>query len=322
LVGYVEQGDPRRRGALPNMKRAYPLALFAILGLNGCGSYVPAYDLFLSDTPEKPGDPSPQGQVENDTVAHIRCEIGNALVDILDAPNLGPRVKWLKDWGTTVTIKLTVDEMSNLTPGVSSNTPFENEIIHFSKGGNITAPQSFAIGLGASGSAHATRLETITYTYANEGLYEEVRKNRAIGNYGTTRPCDDIRNGLVVQGDLKIEEFLYDKATVSANREASNANPNKPPFSTLSNDLTFVSSFGGSVDPVWKLARFTGNTSPTLFNATRGRTNELLLTMAPINKEQTKKQDVVVLIDIGIAVHNASLIGSATGTANQAQIRE
>ena len=125
-----------------------------------------------------------------------------------------------------------------------------------------------------------------------------------------------------MQGDLKIEEFLYDKATVSANGEASNANPNKPPFSTLSNDLTFVSSFGGSVDPVWKLARFTGNTSPTLFNATRGRTNELLLTMAPINKEQTKKQDVVVLIDIGIAVHNAALIGSATGTANQAQIRE
>jgi hypothetical protein len=296
--------------------------LNALLGLSGCGLYVPAYDLFTPDTPDQPGEPSPQGKVESDTVAHIRCEIGNALVDILNAPNLGPKVKWLKDWGTTATVKLTVDEMSNLTPGASYFTPFENSIHVFPKGGNVITPTNFTLGFGASGSAHATRLETITYTYSNSDLYKEVLKDRGEGNYHTTRPCDDIRNGLVVQGDLKIEEFLYDKATVAANGEASNADPAKPPYSTLSNDLTFVTSFGGSVDPVWKLARFTSNTSPTLLNATRGRTNELLLTLAPINKQESQKQKVVVLIDIGIAVHNAALIGSATGTANQAQVRE
>jgi hypothetical protein len=280
----------------------------------GCGLGVPEYDLLSTDMPAGSGQPSPQGKIESDMVTHIRCEIGNALANILDDPVLGPRVKWLRTWGATATVKLTVDELETLTPGASFTKPFENTVTTFSKGGNVTFPQNFALGLGLSGTAHSTRLETITFTYSDNDLVREVEIDRK--KYGNTNTCDGIRDGLVVEGDLKIGEFLYDKATIAAQGEATNGDPNKPPFSTLSDDLTFVTAFGGSVNPTWKLVKVTANTSPTLFNATRTHTNELLLTLGAINNKASTPTEVV-LSNITIMVHNAALIGSATGSANQ-----
>lgn len=300
------------------------LARFLVLALPyalaGCGLATPDYDLLSPDTPSGPGQPSPQGKIESDTVAHIRCEIGNALANVLDDPKLGPMVSWLRNWGATATIKLTVDELETLTPGASFTTPLENHTTVFAKGGNVVSSQNFALGVGLSGTAHSTRLETITFAYSNKYLLQEVEKDRKV--YGDVNSCNNIRNELVVSGDLKISEFLYDKAVIAAQGEASNAGPSKAPFSTLSDDLTFVTAFGGSADPTWKLVRVTANTSPTLFNATRTHTNELLLTFGPLKdpSKATSAPTEVVLSDITIMVHNAALVGSATGSANQANV--
>jgi hypothetical protein len=289
-------------------------ALVASFGLGGCGLKVPEKDLFSANVPAGPGQASPQGKLESDTIAHIRCEIGNG---ILNALSLGPYVQWLDTWGSTVTVKLTVDELEMLTPGVSFSTPFENMLTVFPKNGNIISPQSFTFGFGLSGSAHSTRLETITFTYSNKDLVAEALIDKK--TYGDSNPCGGYRDNLVVEGDLEIGQFIYDKATIAEAREASNGDPRKSPFGTLSDDLKFVTAYGGSVDPVWHLARFTGNTSPTLFNATRTHTNEMILTIGPI-AEPAKGNSEAVLSLQAQNVHNAALIGSATASANQSQL--
>jgi hypothetical protein len=317
MLSMVESASYLGAQIMLDIKVVRPFGLLLSVMLSGCGLAVPEYDLLSTDQPAKPGGPSPQGEFESDTVAHIRCEIGNALKNILDAPDLGRRVQWLRNWGVTATVKLTVDELSTLTPGASITTPFPTGVTRFASG-NVTTPQSFALGLGLSGSAHSTRLETITFAYSNNYLIKEAEIDER--TYNSANPCDGIRDGLVVEGDLKIAEFLYDKATIAAQGEATNGDPSKSPFSTLSNDLTFLTSFGGSVDPTWHLIRVTANSSPTLFSATRTNTNELILTFGPINKKATTSPTEVVLSDITIMVHNAALIGSATGSANQSQI--
>jgi hypothetical protein len=274
---------------MPNMKRMLPFALILPAFLGGCGLFVPEKDLFSNDNVPA-GKPSPQGLFENMVVGHIRCELRNGVIKAL----IFPEVQWLRTWGATVTLKLTWDELSGLNPGVSLLTPFKNS-------------QSFTLGLGTSGTAHATRIETIAFTYSFEELLAE----------GAT-PCDRLQNGVMIQSDLKISQFIYDKAVIAATGEATSKNPTKPPYSTLQEDITFVASYGGSITPTWKFTRITVNPNSTLFNATRSQTDDVLITLGPVAMPATDKSQAQLSQQTQI-LHNAALIGSATASSIQSQ---
>jgi hypothetical protein len=285
-------------------KSALPIVLALSTSLAGCGFYVPEKEIFVNDNVER-GDLSPEGRFENMIVAHVKCEIRKGLWKAMYFPNVKA---WLEPWGTTVTLKITVDESSALTPSATFLSPLPNA-------------QKFTLGLGGSGTAHATRVETIAYTYSNLELENEAKKElRAKG----VLSCDHLQSGVMIESDLKIEQFIYDKAVIAAVGEDISTNLTTAPFSTFSNDITFVASFGGSVTPTWTLTTVTVNPSGPLFGATRTRTHEAIITLGPLATPPAKgkpKDRAVLLAPYAQTVHDAAIYGSATATAIQSQAR-
>ncbi len=96
---------------MPHVKRVLPIALILSATLGGCGLYVPEKDLLIDDN-IVPKYPSPQGELEQTIVAHIKCEIRKGVYLAMSLPNVD---KWLGTWGATVSLKVVVDEQSGLT---------------------------------------------------------------------------------------------------------------------------------------------------------------------------------------------------------------
>ncbi len=295
---------------MPNSKRVPLFALISLIILSGCGLRVPEKDLFSDDNPAA-GTPSSQGMYEETIVANIRCEIRNGVWKALQLPN----VQWLATWGATVTLKITTDEQSALNPGVSLTTPLENSLKVYPVGGNVNSGQSFALGLGLSGSAHATRVETIQFTYSNAELLAEVKERLKAQQ---SLSCDKLQNGVTIQSDLKIGQFIYDKTVIAATGEATSNKATAPPYSTFQEELTFVASFGGNGTPTWKFARASYSSTSPLVSATRSSTNDVIISMGKVVAQATKSSPAQLSSETQ-AVHNSALTGSAVGTSINSQ---
>jgi hypothetical protein len=211
-----------------------------------------------------------QGRYEDILVNHIVCEIGKGLDDV--DKNL--HLPWIKQWGTTVTQTITVEDQTGLSPGISAVTPLQNALLVFpaANGGNVTLPQSFSASVGGTASANGLRTETIQYTFRNRDILNLHQPDCIAGK------------GVMMDGDLKIREFIYDKAFTANGRviQISNSNPLAIPYNTFTEEITFVGSYGGSATPAWHLARLTANTGSNLLVGQRTNTNDLIVTLGPV----------------------------------------
>lgn len=226
-------------------------------------------DWLWAFTPEKgltndnvaPGNPSPEGMFEQNVVAHMRCEIRNGVAKALLLPN----VQWLASYGATVTLKLTAEDQSSISPNASFLTPLANAA-------------TFTLGIGASGSANATRVETIQFNYSNRELLQEARKDLLAG----ITSCEGFQRGVMIESDLKIGQLIYDKAVVAgAAGEATSKSITTAPFSQFQFELTFTATFSGNLTSTWKFTRTTVNGSGNLLSATRTNTQYVLITLGP-----------------------------------------
>jgi hypothetical protein len=253
-----------------------PFVLILTAGLAGCGLYTPDKDPFTGDAPNASGT-TRQGNYESLIVNHITCEIAQGLHD---AESL--KLPWLKTWGTTVTQTITQEDQSGLAPGISAITPLHNVIFPFATGGNVLSPQSFSLNFGGTASANALRTEAIQYTFRNSDILYYTDAN--------PDGCASLQSGVMIDGDLKIREFIYDKAVIARLGNASlrvdvppDLPPWKlPPFNTFTEEITFIAAYGGSFTPTWHLARITANASSNLAIAQRTNTNDLVITLGPI----------------------------------------
>ena len=249
------------------------------VALSGCGLFAPEKNLFSNDYDHAPGQASPQGKYEYNIVRHIQCEIRVGVWRASQLPNSG----WLKQYGGLATLKLIVEDQGSLSPNASFLTPFG-------------LAGAFTLGIGASGSANATRTETMAFTYSDGELYRDAVKDAKIG----PENCDKLQQGVQIDSDLKITQFIYDKV-VAAGADG----PQIKNFSQLQFEINFVASLSGNLTPTWKFTRTTVNGSGSLLSATRTNTNDLIVTLGPLNAD-TK------------ALHNAAVTGSAVGGAQQA----
>jgi hypothetical protein len=129
----------------------------------------------------------------------------------------------------------------------------------------------------------------------------------------------------MIDSDLKIWEFIYDKAVIASSINASafvpvtkvenvvdkngkpvldkngkpktkavvlgyTRHPSWPLYNTFTENITFTATFGGNVTPTWKLARVSANSSGTFLSATRTNTNQLTITMGPIQYQASATQ--------------------------------
>jgi hypothetical protein len=307
-----------------NGKRA---AWFGLLILGGCGLYVPDKSPFSDDTPDQRGHSS-QGDYENKIVIHVSCEVANGLLEAANSLN----VPWLEKWGTTVTLTITAQEQGGVNPGVSIIRPLENSVRAFPVGGNVLSAQSFSLGIGASGSANATRTETVQFTYVNRDLMAYARKYPG---------CNGYQDGVMINGDLKIKQFIYDKSLIAGLGNANavyyvydkngkvvldkDGNPKLakdangwPLYNTFTEEIIFVASLGGNITPTWKFATSTYNSSSNFITAQRTYTNDLIMTIGPLAAWPTPSQPAKLNQEASNQ-HNNRVVGNSVATANQAQ---
>jgi hypothetical protein len=247
-------------------------------GLGGCGVFIPEKHPLSADTID-PGGNSNYGNIENAIITHVRCEIAKGIWEVRNSPLTN--VEWLfkSTWGTSVTLTLTFEDQSGLTPGASLFTPFPNAINTFSTGGPVTVARSFTLGVGASGTANATRTETIQFTYSNADLLYWAKARFARNPHA----CEITNQGVMITSDLEIDQFIYDKATIaSLANDIGRVDTRSPPFNTFQEQITFVGSYGGNLTPTWKLARVTANPNAPLLSATRTDTDSLTITIGQI----------------------------------------
>jgi len=281
--------------------------------LISCGTYTPDKDPFSSnavvqDGPDKGA--SRQGLYENDIVVHVLCEIGEGL-RLAQGLNIS---RLTEKWGTTVTQSITVEDQTGLAPGITATTPLANRVFTFPTGGNVTSPQSFAWSIGGTASANSLRTEMIQYTFRNK----DILKNT---NSGCLR--DNIK-GVMIDGDLKIREFIYDKAQIwlAGNASLIGSGPDANqlnPFNTFTEEITFVAAYGGSFTPTWKLARISSGASSNLIVGQRTNTNDLIITLGPVKTKDSQGKPIdylkgnipVQLEDYAVNQHQARVQAAA-----------
>ena len=308
------------------------LITIVLAALGGCGLSVPEKNPLVPDTIDD-NKLSSGGRYEDLIVQHVFCEAAVGLKKAYEQvkaedPEL-TKLPWLKDWGTAITLAITAEDQSGLNPGLSLTTPFENKVFTFPKGGNVTSPQSFSLGIGASATASATRAETIQFTYTNAGLLYAAHGFLS-ENPSYDDACKFTQTGVMIDSDLKIWEFIYDKAVIAADSNAAayvqitkkveqkdacgkivttpacngatkptyvdtpipgafTKHPSWPLYNTFTENITFTATFGGNVTPTWKLARVSAVSSGSLLSATRTNTNQLTITMGPIQAQPSAK---------------------------------
>jgi hypothetical protein len=289
--------------------------------LISCGTYTPDKDPFSSnavvqDGPDKGA--SRQGLYENDIVVHVLCEIGEGL-RLAQGLHIS---RLTEEWGTTVTQSITVGDQTGLAPGITAVTPLANRVFTFPTGGNVTSPQSFSWSLGGTASANSLRTEMIQYTFRNK----DILKNT---NPGCLR---DNTKGVMIDGDLKIREFIYDKAQIwrAGNASLVGTGPSASqlnPFNTFTEEITFVAAYGGSFTPTWKLARISSGASSNLIVGQRINTNDLIITLGPVKTKNSQGKPIdytkgnvpVQLEDYAINQHQARVQAAAIAVSISGQ---
>jgi hypothetical protein len=155
-------------GAMRQSRIAAAVTAIALVGaLGGCGAFVPEFG--------EPYDTAVPDALIDAIVSHVHCEVKSQIeFFILDDVSLaksaglpgGPaprrHLQWLDDWGAQLSLTLTVEEKSALSPGVTLNKVLPNAVTVFPSG-NITTPQSESVALGASISAGATRKAVVAW---------------------------------------------------------------------------------------------------------------------------------------------------------------
>jgi hypothetical protein len=262
------------------------VACLVSTALGGCGVFTPEMGLLQNNDVDPPAA-SPQGMFEFNVVQHIKCEIRTGMWKARHLPNS----KWLEKLGAQVTLKLVAQDQSALNPSASFLTPFGPKLA-----------ETFTFGIGGSGSVNATRTETIQFTYSNGELWGEAYKDALAG---IPNDCQSFQKGVLIDSNLKIGQFIYDKAVVADGVVAAKGQP----FSQLQFEINFVAAFSGNLTPTWKFTNTTVNGSGTLFSSTRTGTNDVIITLGALTPD-TK------------ALHNAALIGSATGQAIQSNTHQ
>ena len=279
-------------------QRSILLAILS-MSLGGCGFFTPEMQTFWERRDQ-------QKEFENLIVNNVKCEIRNgvyAAEQMLRTSKQYPGndIGWLEQQGATVTLKLAVDEKSSLNPGVSY------------------ADHVFSAGIGTANSADATRTEIVAFTYSFHDLLHEKGVEKYLG-----KPCED-ENGLFIQSNLKIQDFIVNKvflAKVPGSVVIEDVPGAKPralasPFSTFSDQITFVVSYGVNGTPTWKFTRITVNPSSPLFGTSQQRTQDLTITIGkttPATKTSPAQPSPEA-----INLHEAALIGQAVATAIQSQ---
>lgn len=236
--------------------RTFALALIAI-NLSACGWITPSID---------PSSQSPydMGIFVNRIANQVNCELSKAVYDVIIEyqENDGNPVGWLASWGAKATLKIIVEEKSNLSPSVL-----------------VTPPGTFSLGANGSLSSDATRTETITFYFVFADLFDPKTHRLPTTEPSVCKHYSDI----LIESDLKLKDWV-ETVGLLASTPKTVSQPFKTggPLDTTSHEVQFLVTLTGGVTPAWKLVSVAVNPSGSFLGATRAKTDDLLVTMGPM----------------------------------------
>jgi hypothetical protein len=260
----------------------------------GCGTAVP-------DLEELPWNSGDEQLLVQAIVESINCHISNAVIAFIDADTSnksrnGGRIAaaWFDQWGAQIALTLTIEEQTTISSNIVGLPP--------SVPTNI-----FTIGLNGSASADATRTEKLNFFYTVRDLY---KRGGCEANIQPTKGSPSI----LIQNDLKLQEWLFDQLLLSNNQEVIYpvSSTNRSGQNVLSHEVTFKVTTSLGLTPAWKLERVTINQSGIFANTNRNRTSDLIVTFGPLDPKQNNQS----LAPQAEAVHIILQQGLANGTNN------
>lgn len=259
-----------------------------LLALGGCGLATPDIQEFWGGS----GDAATK---ERAIAWQVRCELKKAVQylvrkDLGFAVAQGRQLSWFESqWGADVLFVFTIDEKTALSPSVALNTVFPNAVNSFPGKPSVTTAQTYATGLTAGASSEGYRQDKVHIFYKISDL---------VGNERMLPSLEDISKidcvpppttaSLFVQSDLKTFEWLVSALDLQYTQQANYQLPDS--FATagvLSHEVRFDIVTSGGVNPTWKLVQVSANTGMSpLFNASRDRTQDLVITLGPAKNGQ------------------------------------
>lgn len=288
-----------------NLKAA--LAFVALIGMSGCGTYTP-------NIREVWGQEGDEQRIVKAIVRRIHCEIREAVTsviedDIRDAQefNQSRKLKWFETWGAQATLTLSIDEKSNLNPGVIFNTPIIGAETWFPGGSSLPASQAYTLGLGGSFATTANRIDKLNWFYTVADLRQVRPQNRSCAS-------ETPGSYLIVDSDLKLKEWLA-AAVVPVQTDELVFTTDPKAKDVISHQVKFEIQTSGDITPTWRLVRVTANGGGPFFGAGRTRTQDLTITFGPTEviamAPGPKHKKGVAVIPVGAAqnAHLASQIG-------------
>lgn len=305
---------------------------------------------------------SATAQIEYEVKKRIYCDLKRAVqaanaLTVTEGKKSRPLLP--DDWGAQVSISLAVDELSALNPGVTFNTPMHNGIVNFvgqylgpstiggaglltgaplaQTYGPLSAPQSYALGLGGTLSSTASRTDTFNPYWSIEYLMIPDTEtsdclNDPIRLHGVT-PASS--SPFILESDLGIEDWLVGAmranttlhsvdvpqsfsggdsqpgAQKSGGKTSGKASAklgfSKNQVDTVTLELKFIIVSSGNITPTWRLVRVSTNSGSPLFNTGRTRTHDVIITIGPKNETSAW-------------AFNSAQIGRAVGAATRIPI--
>lgn len=287
------------------------LVLSALLG--GCGlSAPPIQELWDGEDGAK--------EIEFGIKRRVYCDLKRGLAKVNSDPSYrfgildrnSGKITWKQlvpnDWGALVSLSLQVDENSSVNPGATVNEVLHSTVTRFPNG-NVVTPQSFSLGFGGTLSATASRTDKFDAYYPVSHLMIPDSKDSICLSENDIFKGKGSKSSPLIVSNLGIEKWIADAMfTNSLLPSVEPSGAAKTP-DTITYEAKFVIVTNGSVNPVWKLVRFSGNTgSPPLFGAGRTRTHSLIITLGP-RKGETGQTHFASQIGQSIAAGYRSSLG-------------
>ncbi|MGB9368154.1 MAG: hypothetical protein WCE79_19290 [Xanthobacteraceae bacterium] len=229
-------------------------------------------------------------------------------------------------WGAQVSLTITADEKSTLTPSLLLKNPLAPAAVF----GEPVA-QSYTTAIGGALSSQNVRYDKFDFYYTVADLVNHAGPGDGChGDPPAIQGSPSTSSPFVNPTQLGIFEWLPGAVAVTTYQRSSRAalsgeGPALGGDSFSSDAITYSNKFviisSANVAPVWDLVRVGTGTSP-LFDANRTRTHELLITIGPgsFKLETEKSTGRKRIVSTGPSrsardSHFASQIGSAVATA-------
>lgn len=288
-------------------------------------------------------DPDAAYHMEVQVKHAIYCELKAAAADARILDHQGPRRifgtrditteenRYLPDsWGALVQLSFQVQEKSSLTPGIALKTLVDSAPSGLRLGPALIG-QSYQTGIGGTLSSENITYDKYNAFYTARDLAIPInrasscysRPENILGDHpSSSSPFVDASNlGIRAWVTRAVRVLQYHSSSHKAADETdgplgSSSGPTASDASTYSNKFTIVSS--ANVAPTWNLIKVGTSTSP-LFDTSRTRTHELIITLGPgaLPRSKTSLGSPVLSgpSEAVINSHLASQIGSAVANA-------